>query len=126
MEIKIGSNGKRLWRAEDRESILNEHFIDGLSISELSRKYSVHACQLYNWRRLMKQGSRKAIEANQEVVGISEVKELKKRIRELERALGKKTMECEILKEGIEIIKEETLLKKLKLQRFPSEDGGLR
>ena len=31
--------------------ILSEHFQGGLSISELSRKYQVHAVTIYQWRR---------------------------------------------------------------------------
>jgi transposase len=38
------------------------------------------------------------------------VKELERRIRELERALGKKTLEVEILKEGYRIAQEKKLL----------------
>jgi hypothetical protein len=38
------------------------------------------------------------------VVPESEVKQLKNRIRELERQLGKKTLENEILKEGLELV----------------------
>jgi len=44
------------------------------------------------------------------VVPESEVKALKGRIRELERLLGRKTLENEILKEGIEPAGETTLL----------------
>ena len=36
----------------------------------------------------------------------SDVKKLKARIKELERALGKKTMQVEILEEAIEIARE--------------------
>jgi transposase len=43
-----------------------------------------------------------AIQANERVIGASEVKRLKRRIRELERLLGKKTLAAGILKESIE------------------------
>ena len=41
---------------------------------------------------------------------LSEVKVLKAKIRELERLLGRKTMEVEILKDAIEIAREKKLL----------------
>lgn len=44
------------------------------------------------------------------VVPASEVKHLKAQIRELERLLGKKTMEVEILKDAIEIAREKKLI----------------
>lgn len=44
-----------------------------------------------------------AIEANNEIVSVAKVKALKKRIRQLERVLGNKTLEVEILKEAARI-----------------------
>jgi hypothetical protein len=41
------------------------------------------------------------VQANEDVVGTSRVRELEKRVRDLERLLGRKTMENEILKEAI-------------------------
>ena len=54
----------------------------------------------------MKEGAFSAVRANEGVVPKSEVKVLKARIRELERMLGRKTMEAEILKEALEIARE--------------------
>lgn len=48
----------------------------------------------------------KELKRNEKVVPESEAKKLKGRIRELERMLGKKTMENEILSEAIEMAKE--------------------
>jgi transposase len=54
----------------------------------------------------MRQGALSAVKADEEVVPISEVKALKTRIRELERLLGRKTMEVEILKKALEVGRE--------------------
>ncbi len=40
--------------------------------------------------------------ADEDVVGASKVRDLDRRVRELERLLGKKTMEAEILREALE------------------------
>ena len=48
--------------------------------------------------------------ADEPVVPESEVKALKGRIRELERLLGRKTLENEILKDAIEVAREKKLL----------------
>jgi transposase len=48
--------------------------------------------------------------ADEPVVPESEAKALKVRIRELERLLGRKTLENEILKEAIEVAREKKLL----------------
>ena len=38
-----------------KSSILSEHLKEGLSISELSRKYQVSAHAIYKWRNAMKE-----------------------------------------------------------------------
>ena len=54
----------------------------------------------------MEQGGLAAMGSGEEVAPMSEVKNLKTRIRELERLLGKKTMENEILKEALELARQ--------------------
>lgn len=49
----------------------------------------------------MTEGGKEAICNDDAVVSAAEVRELKKRIRELERVLGKKTLENEILMEAV-------------------------
>ena len=44
----------------------------------------------------MLEGGRQAVQADEDVVGTSRVRELERRVRELERLLGRKTMEAEI------------------------------
>ena len=53
-----------------------------------------------------------ALSADEGVVSVSEVRRLEERVRELERLLGRKTMEAEILKEALERsrVKKPTLL----------------
>jgi transposase InsO family protein len=44
-----------------------------------------------------------AVQADEDVVGTSRVRELERRVRELERQLGRKTMEVELLKEALDV-----------------------
>jgi transposase len=60
-------------------------------------KYGVNSNQIFNWRRLMREGTLSVVRADEEVVTASEVMQLRIRIRELEHLLGKKTLEVEIL-----------------------------
>jgi len=51
----------------------------------------------------MSEGGKEAVRADDEVVAASEVRRLVERVRELERLLGRKTMEVEILKEALNL-----------------------
>ena len=87
----------------------------GMNVSVVVRKYEVHPNQLFRWRRLFHEGALTAVRADEELVPSSEVKELKQRIRELERMLGRKTMETEILKDALEIAREKKLISRIPL-----------
>lgn len=47
------------------------------------------------------------------MVAAGEVRELKRRIRELERVLGKKTLENEILRDAVELAHQKKLISRL-------------
>ncbi len=70
----------------------------------------------------MAEGGKEAVRADEDVVGSSEVKALERRIRELKRVLGKKTLENEILREAVKVAH----IKKL-ISRLPSlsDEGSL-
>ena len=51
----------------------------------------------------MSEGGKEAVRADDNVVAASEVRRLEERVRELERLLGRKTMEVEILKEALDL-----------------------
>lgn len=54
----------------------------------------------------MAEGGQEAVRSDDAVVSATEVRELKKRIRQLERVLGKKTLENEILTEAVKLAQE--------------------
>ena len=69
----------------------------------------------------MAEGSREAVEADDDVVSAAEVRDLRKQVRELQRVLGKKTMEVEILREAVSLMNEKKLISRLPL---PSADDS--
>jgi transposase len=58
----------------------------------------------------MEQGGLEAVDKEETVVAISELKKAQDRIRRLERILGQKTEEVEILKEAVRIGREKKLI----------------
>jgi transposase len=82
----------------------------GGSISAVARKYKLSPSLVFRWRKLMDDGSMSGLGAGEPVVPESELKEAKARIRELERLLGKKTLENEILKDAVELVRSKKLM----------------
>ena len=70
-------------------------------MSSVARRSGVAPNLLYRWRRLLSEGGAAAVDSDEPVVGSSEVRRLEERVRELERLLGRKTMENEILREAL-------------------------
>jgi hypothetical protein len=54
----------------------------------------------------MSEGGKEAVRADEDVVAASEVRRLEERVRQLERLLGRKTMEVEILKEALDLARQ--------------------
>ena len=120
VEVITSVQRRRRWSPEEKRSLVEEAEQPGMSISSVARKYGIHPNQLFKWRKLMYAGALSAMRADEEVVPISEVKVLKAKVRELERLLGKKTMEVEILKDAIEIAREKKLISRMPL--LPKDD----
>ncbi len=103
-EIEIITDGgrRRRWSAAEKLRIVEETMYDGESISSVARRNSVAPNLLYRWRKLMLEGGSIAVAADDSVTGNKTVRDMEARIRELERQLGRKTMEVEILKEALD------------------------
>ena len=106
---------RRRWTLSEKLRIVEESSLPGMSVSYVARKHGLAPNLLFRWRKLMIEGGKVAIKADDQVVGASELRAMKKRIRELERLLGRKTMEVEILKEAIEVAREKKLISRTPL-----------
>jgi transposase len=101
---------RRRFSIRDKLIAVQESNEPGMTVSYVARKYGISPSLLFNWRRRMAQGGKQAIEADDDVVAVGEVRELKRRIRELERVLGKKTLENEILRDAVELAHQKKLI----------------
>lgn len=87
----------------------------------MARRHGISPSLLFRWRKLMKDGGVSAIQADDQVVGVGELKALQRQVRELERLLGRKTMEVEILKEALEVAQAKKLISRMPL--LPADDS---
>ena len=121
IEVITGTARRRYWAAEEKLLIVEETLQPGASVSSVARRHGAAPNLVYRWRRLMKEGGAVAVGSDQPVVGEAQVRKLEVKVRELERLLGKKTMEVEILREALE----RSQVKKLTLRLMsPAQDGS--
>lgn len=102
MEIMTG-DVRRRWTTEQKLAIVQETYEPDVTVSIVARRHGIQPNQLFAWRKLAAQGALTATASQEEVVPASEYRALQNQVRELQRLLGKKTMEGEILKEALEI-----------------------
>ncbi|WP_432612466.1 IS3 family transposase [Brucella pituitosa] len=101
VELLTGDVRRRRWTTEQKLTIIEQSFEPGETVSSTARRHGVAPNLLYRWRRLLSEGGAAAVDSDEPVVGNSEMKKLEDRVRELERMLGRKTMEVEILREAL-------------------------
>ncbi len=106
VEVLSGIQRRRRYSLDQKLAVLAEAAQPGMSISYVARRHGISPSLLFLWRRRMTEGGKEAIRVDDEVVAREEVRTLQKRIRELERVLGKKTLENEILREAVKVAHE--------------------
>lgn len=74
-----------------------------MTVSLVARQHGINPNRLFHWRKLERIGALTAIGAGETVVPAAELEAARRQIRELQRLLGKKTLETEILREAVEI-----------------------
>lgn len=105
VEVVTSIQRRRRWTPEQKLEIVKQTNEPGSSVSMVARQFGITAAQLFQWRKAYLQGSLMAVGANETVVPASELQEAMRRIKQLEGALGRKTLENEILKEAVDFAK---------------------
>ncbi|WP_167711302.1 IS3-like element IS2 family transposase [Shigella dysenteriae] len=98
----LGPEKRRRRTTQEKIAIVQQSFEPGMTVSLVARQHGVAARQLFLWRKQYQEGSLTAVAAGEQVVPASELAAAMKQIKELQRLLGKKTMENELLKEAVE------------------------
>ena len=112
MEVITGVARRRRFTTEQKLLVVNETLQPGMSISYVARRHGLSPSLVFRWRRLMSEGGKEAVRVDEDVVAASEVRRLEERVRELERLLGRKTMEVEILRAAQEVVKKTPSLRR--------------
>ena len=126
IEIITGRERRRRYGAEQKLALVETSMQPGMTVSAVARQHGVSPSLLFKWRQLMSQGGRVVIKADEDVVAASRVRDLEQRVRELERLLGRKTLEVEVLKETLTVARGKSPSGRCRRRHgtFPGEDRG--
>lgn len=94
---------RRRYQVEQKRRLLEEAAHPGERITSVRRRYGISARMMFTCRRAMKEAGDEGLRGSDKVNPESEVKKLTARIVELERALGRKTVDAEILEAAGEL-----------------------
>ena len=97
---------RRRFTPDQKRALLDESRRPGESISSVARRYGVAPSLMFKWKNAMDDAARKSLQRNESVVSESEVRDLRRQVRELQRLAGKQAMTIEILEEAVKIAKE--------------------
>ena len=103
--VAKGSDGRRLFTAEFKRTQIDRILKGEVTAAELSRELGVARSLIQRWKYLATKGAEAAVGSNGDVVPLAELRAAQARIKELERLVGKQTMELEILRVAREEVK---------------------
>lgn len=101
VEVILTDQRRRRWSLAEKAALVRRTYEPGMSVSLVARQEGVGASQLFLWRKLERQGALTAVSSGEAVVPASELAAARAEIVKLQRVLGKKTLENEILKEAV-------------------------
>ena len=102
VEVILKDQRRRRWSPAEKAALVKRTYEPGMSVSLVARQEGVAASLLFQWRKLEREGALVAVSAGESVVPASELAAARAEIAKLQRILGKKTLENEILKEAVE------------------------
>src|SRR5262245_42722399 len=118
-EHRRKADGRRVFSTDFKRAAVQRVVTGEKTVAELSRELDISPSVIRSWKRFAEPGATPAVQANEDVVPASHLREAYAKIRDLERALGRKTMEVEILRAAQEVVK-----KRRRCAESPGGDGA--
>ena len=91
---------RRRFTNDEKRRFLEEAGANGESMSSVGRRYGLSVSLLFRWRRQLDGAARRNPRGSEEGARL-EARELRDKVKELERLLGRKTLEAELLKQEL-------------------------
>jgi transposase len=103
-EFPRKTDGRRVFTPEFKRQVVQQIQKGEKTLAELRRELDIDPTVIRTWKRRDEAGASTAVTANEDVVPASQLRDAHQRIRELERLLGRKQMEIEILEAAREVV----------------------
>jgi transposase len=87
-----------LFTAEFKRAQIDRILKGEVTAAELNRELGVARSLIQRWKYLVTKGAEAAVGSNGDVVPVADLRAAQARIKELERLVGKQTLELEILR----------------------------
>ena len=122
IEVITSVQRRRRYTGQEKAQFVAMTMQPGSSVSSVARQYGITPSLLFKWKKLMQDGGVTAVEANDQVVSVSDYNSLLKKVKQLEQMLGRKTVEAEILKDALEIAQTKKYISHMPFD--PSQNNG--
>ncbi|HAN5978856.1 TPA: IS3 family transposase [Escherichia coli] len=96
--VLLGKEVRKRKTPQEKIAIIQQTMEPGMTVSHVARLHGIQPSLLFKWKKQYQEGSLTAVAAGEDVVPAPELAAAIKQINQLQRLLGKKTMEVEILK----------------------------
>ena len=104
MTKRITLRSSRVFSAEFKQTLVQDYEKGQFSVSELSKLYQVHTTIIYRWiQKYSSYNKRKIKVVEMADSSKQKLKDLQKRVEELERAVGQKQLNIDFLEKMIEL-----------------------
>jgi transposase len=109
VEVITSVQRRRRWSAEENATIVQETYAPGMSVSLVAPRHGIARNQLFRWRRLYAEGALSAVGPTGQAPWAEGPRRgggagLRIPGRELQRLLGKKTLQNEVLREALDLV----------------------
>ena len=111
---------RRFFSTEFKRTTVQRIVTGEKTVAEAQSRARHRASVIRNWKRFAEAGATTAVQASEDVVPASQLREAYAKIRELERTLGRKTIEVESSRAAQEMVK-----KRRRCAESPDGDGAV-
>ncbi len=91
--VLLGKEVRKRKTPQEKIAIIQQTMEPGMTVSHVARLHGIQPSLLFKWKKQYQEGSLTAVAAGEDVVPASELAAAIKQINQLQRLLGKKTME---------------------------------